>query len=335
MMQKVRIGFLGAGDISNLHASGVNKCGRAELMGLWNRAECPIVSSPQDKAAEYGCRLFESAEELCASSDIDVVYVLTNMETHLQYATLAMQNGKHVLVEKPVGSSVAEIEQMIAIAEENNVLCIPGHNYIHESQIERMKDMIDSKQIGNVTQIYIMYNIHHPENVCDRLPNIIRQIVTHHGYITLYLLGDALGPPTTVSAMGATINDGSVDRWNLAHMTVQFGSSGALGHLQASFANDDHTSSPWSFVIKVQGTKGACSYNYNDFVINEKHIVHSHTYASYPYAVEAETEYLVDKILGCGAAPKSSMQDAIVCQKLIEASERSITERRHVGLDEI
>jgi predicted dehydrogenase len=42
------------------------------------------VPDPKAKAAEYGCRLFESAEALVQSSEVDAVYVLTNMETHLQ-----------------------------------------------------------------------------------------------------------------------------------------------------------------------------------------------------------------------------------------------------------
>ena len=104
---------------------------------------------------------------------------------------------------------------------------------------------------------------------------------------------------------------------------------------QASFANDDHSSAPWSFTVKVTGTKGSCNYNYNDFVINEKHLVHSHTYAAYPYAVISQSEYFSDAILRGGAAPKSSMDDALLCQKIIEASERSITEERHIKLSEI
>eukprot|EP00854_Cymbomonas_tetramitiformis_P025259 gene25259-30831_t len=291
-------------------------------------------SAVSEQAQEYGCLLYESAEALVSSPDIDVVYILTNMQSHLQYATMAMKAGKHVLCEKPVGASVKEIEEMAAIAKANKVLCVPGHNYIHEPQLDRMKDLIDQGALGEITQLYIMYNIYHPEDVCARLPGIIRQILTHHGYITLFLLGDKLGDPVTVSAMKATINNGSWPLENVAHVTMQF-RSGALGHMQASFANDDHTSSPWSFTVKVMGTKGACNYNYNDCVVNQKHIVHSHTYCAYPYAVEAQSEYFTNQILLEGRPVKSSMANAVTCQKIIEASELSILKRRHVDLTEI
>lgn len=152
-------------------------------------------------------------------------------------------------------------------------------------------------------------------------------------YITLYL-AESLGDPVTVSAMKATINDGSWPLENIAHVTLQF-ETGALGHLQASFANDDHTSAPWSFAVKVLGTKGACHYNHNDFVANQKHIVHSHTYSAYPYTVEAQSGYFTDDILRAGARPKSTMGNAATCQKIIEAAELSAAQRRHVDLAEI
>jgi predicted dehydrogenase len=77
-----QIGFLGAGDISNLHASGVANSEVAVLSGLWNRPNCSIVPDPGAKAAEYDCKLYSSAEELCQDPDIHAVMVPTNVESH-------------------------------------------------------------------------------------------------------------------------------------------------------------------------------------------------------------------------------------------------------------
>jgi predicted dehydrogenase len=55
---------------------------------------------------------------------------------------------------------------------------MPGHNYIYEDALYRMKDMIDSGSIGKITNIFIMYNIHHPESVAAKYPGVIRQIMT-------------------------------------------------------------------------------------------------------------------------------------------------------------
>ena len=61
-------------------------------------------------------------------------------------------------------------------------------------------------KLATLYPFYVLYNIHHPEPVAARYPGVIRQILTHHAYCTLYLIGQ----PEKVSCMKATINDGSV-----------------------------------------------------------------------------------------------------------------------------
>src|SRR6266545_4985079 len=120
------VGFIGAGDISILHARAVAKAHGAKLVGLWNRGQ----DRAAQRAAEFGCKNFPSPEALVADLAIDAVFVLTNLETHLEYTKLALAAGKHVLVEKPVGASVAEIEEMRRLADAKGLVCLPGHNYI-------------------------------------------------------------------------------------------------------------------------------------------------------------------------------------------------------------
>ena len=117
------IGFIGAGDVSDLHARAIRSCGGAQLLGLWNRTPSTAAS----KATRFGCRHYETAEELIADPAIDAVFVLTNLETHFHYTTLALKGGKHVLVEKPVGANTREIEEMQRLATDpQKLLCVPG-----------------------------------------------------------------------------------------------------------------------------------------------------------------------------------------------------------------
>eukprot|EP00937_MAST-01D_sp_MAST-1D-sp2_P005088 g5088.t1 len=326
-----RIGFFGAGDISNLHADAIAKLPGAELVGLWNRPCCSIVPDPAAKAAEYNCKLYESPEALVADPSIDAVYVLTNMESHHALATLAMRAGKHVYIEKPVGSSVEELLSLKATAAACGVHCMPGHNYIYESGVQRIRELLDAGALGRAVSLEIHYNIQHPETVCARLPGIIRQILTHHAYCSLYLLGEA---PATLTALTTTINDGSVPQDNLAMVLCkQPGAQGALSLLQASFGADDHTGDPWSFHIKLLGSEGGARYSYNDYVTNAKHIVHSHTYCAYPETIRAASAFFVREVLGAGADPLSTLDDAIVCQRIIEGAEYSAAEGQHVNLE--
>ena len=167
--EPLRIGFIGAGDISNLHAEGIAALPGATLHGLWSRTDAQ-VPDPAAKAAEYGCALYDSAEDLVADPEIDAVFVLTNFETHEHYATLAMEGGKHCMCEKPVGASTAELERLTAVAAAAGVQFMPGHNYIYEPPLQRTKELLSSGRLGALTAVYVMYNIHHPEEVCARYP---------------------------------------------------------------------------------------------------------------------------------------------------------------------
>ena len=199
------------------------------------------------------------------------------METHHAYCMQAIEAGKHALVEKPTAVTIEEIEEIKAFAHQKGVQVAPVHNYVYEAPVMRAKELIESGKLGDLVSIYVLYNIHHPEEVAARYPGVIRQILTHHAYCTLYLVGQ----PQLVSCMKATVNDGSVPQENLAMVTMKMRNN-ALSHLCASFASDDHAGDPWTFKIKVIGTKGATRYSYRDWVENTPAVVHSQTYPRIP-----------------------------------------------------
>ena len=317
----IKVGFIGAGDISLLHSEGVYSAENAELTGIWNRTR----EKAEEKSKLFNCRVFDSVEDLIKA--VDVVYVLTNMETHHQYARQAIDAGKHVLVEKPTAVTIDEIEDLKKAASEKGVQVAPVHNYIYEPSVTRAKDLIESGKIGDLVSLYVLYNIHHPESVAARYPGVIRQILTHHAYCTLYLVGQ----PNKISCMKATVNDGTVPQENIAMVTMKM-KNNALSHLCASFAADDHAGDPWTFMIKVVGTKGATRYSYRDWVENTPAVVHSQTYSAYPYTIRSMGKHFLEQVVGKGEKPLSTLDDASTCMKIIEACEQSESEERHITL---
>ena len=110
-----------------------------------------------------------------------------------------MEHGKHVLVEKPLAATVAEVEEMKSIAERLGLVCVPGHNMIHEDSLARAKALIENGDIGKIVSCYVMYNIHHSEERASTLPGMVRHILTHNIYTMMYLVGR----PKRVSCMVA------------------------------------------------------------------------------------------------------------------------------------
>ena len=319
----IGVGFIGAGDISILHARAVARAHGARLVGLWNRG----ADRARERAAEFGCKTYESPAALVQDPAIDAVFVLTNLETHLEYTRLALEAGKHVLVEKPVGVSVAEIEEMDRLAKAKDLVCLPGHNYIYEAGMTRTRELVEGGDLGRIVSAYVLYNIHHPEEVAKRYPGVVRQILTHHSYILLYLVGK----PVELCAMKATLHYQEYTEEDIAMVQMRL-ANGALAHFCASFAADDHAADPWTVMVKVIGTAGSTRYSYRDHVEIKHGLVHRQTYTAYQGSITNEVRHFLVDCLRHGASPLSSLQDAITAQKLIEAAERSIAEGSVVKL---
>lgn len=323
MNQSIKVGFLGAGKISDLHAEAVNAVPNIELKGLWNRT----ASKGEVKAKQFGCMTYASEEEMFNDPEIDAVFILTNVETHCDYTIRAARAGKHVLVEKPAANSIEELEKMKDVAAQTGIRCMPVHNYIYEPGIGRMREMIKSGNLGEITQFYMMYNIYHTEEIRDRVPGVVHEILTHNAYTLLYLLGK----PQLVSCMKANIGSSYVEKENVA-MAIMKLENNALSHFSASFAGDDHAGDPWTCMIKVMGTRGSARYSYRDWVINEPYGAHAQTYFAYPQSIKNTATHFVNNVLEKNQEPLSGLDDAIICQKIVEACDKSVEEGKSVVL---
>jgi len=317
---RLGVGFIGAGDVSILHGNAVSAHPEARLVGLWNRSR----ERGMERARQFGCRYFETPEQLVSDPDVEAVFVLTNLETHLHYAKMAFAAGKHVLCEKPVAGSVAEAEELHRAARAAGLLCMPGHNMIYEESLARSHDLIAKGSLGKLVSVYVLYNIWHSEERAATIPGIVRQILTHNSYTLLYLAG----APRRLSAFSASLHYERLTRDDIALVNLEM-ANGALGHMCASFAADDLSGSPWAYTIKAIGTAGSTSYSYNDWVEARKGISHSRTFTALQSTFDNEVRQFIRSVRG-GERPPSTLEDAILCQRMIEAIETSIAEGRAV-----
>ena len=118
MSTPLRAGLIGAGFIGSVHAHAIRSSG-ARLTRVSN--------STPDRSAEAARRLgarapAESAEALIASDDVDVVHICTPNVTHAALAEKAIAAGKSVVCEKPLATSVADADRLVALAEQAGVV---------------------------------------------------------------------------------------------------------------------------------------------------------------------------------------------------------------------
>lgn len=142
----VRYGILGFG----LH--GVKRLVPAfagakmsKLSGIWRRN----LDRAKANARDYGIEtVFATAEELCASPDVDAVFIASPDACHMHDSLLAFEHSKPVLCEKPLAMSVAEVEQMLAAARKANVQFGVAQNFRYNRSVNLIRDWVEAGKIG-------------------------------------------------------------------------------------------------------------------------------------------------------------------------------------------
>ncbi|WP_243734986.1 Gfo/Idh/MocA family protein [Paenibacillus turpanensis] len=320
----MRIGFVGAGFVSLMHQPAIAKVNNCRLTGIYDtRAE--VLAQ---RAEEWGVTAFESLEALTASPDIDVVYILSPVEHHFEHAKQAIAAGKHVLIEKPVGLSVAENKELARLAKEAGVLCMPGHNYVYNPSLWRIKRMIERGDMGDVVAGWINYCIYHSDDIFARYPGVIPQIMTHHLYVLLYLLGR----PKRVIAMATETRENKVGKEDQAFVMLEM-PNGAMINLFAGIRTNDLTAQPGPFMVKILGTEGGGFHTWREGVNTKQVGTHPETWLPYDESYELEAEHLVNRVLIGGEKPLSTIEDAVDAQVLLEAIQQSVRTGAAVEVD--
>jgi len=117
-----------------------------------------VASRSQASAAAYAAewkiqRAFGSYEAMLADPDIDVIYNSLPNHLHAEWTIKAMQAGKNVLCEKPMGLTTAEVDAISAAAKETGKVVAEAFMYRHHPQTLKARELVKSGQIGNLQAI--------------------------------------------------------------------------------------------------------------------------------------------------------------------------------------
>lgn len=154
-MKKLRFAIIGCGRISYKHVEAlVNNKEEATLV-----ATCDVViDKATQKKNEYiekineNCvvNVYDDYKEMLEKEDIDVVTIATESGYHAEIAIYCMQNGKHVIVEKPMALSISDADRMIRIARENNVKLSICHQNRFNTAIQQLRKAIEENRFGKL-----------------------------------------------------------------------------------------------------------------------------------------------------------------------------------------
>src|SRR6516165_7060729 len=119
-------------------------------------SEVVMVCDKSPKCAERLRKAFPSIpfsvdeHDILQSPDIDVVAVVTPVWTHYDLTKRALENGKHVFVEKPFTCNIAQAEELIELADKRNLKIMVDHTFLFTGAVKKIKELVDKKELGDL-----------------------------------------------------------------------------------------------------------------------------------------------------------------------------------------
>lgn len=146
-MDKVRWGLLSTASINRRLIPAIRMSARGELAAVASRSQ----ESAEAYAAEWGIpQAFGTYQAMLESDAVDAVYIGLPNHMHAEWSVTAMQNGKHVLCEKPFALSLAEVDGMMAVSQQTGMHLAEAFMYRHHPQTKIAGEWIRNGRLGDI-----------------------------------------------------------------------------------------------------------------------------------------------------------------------------------------
>ena len=134
-----------------------------------------------------GARITASFDDLLEDASLDAVAIATPVASHHELAKQALLAGKHVFVEKPLAVTAEQAEELVALAEERELVLMPGHLLLYHPGVGKLKTLVDSGELGRI--LYVYGNRQNLGQI-RRDENALWSLGAHDLSVILHLLGE-------------------------------------------------------------------------------------------------------------------------------------------------
>jgi len=270
--------------------------------------------------------------DIISDPEIDIVAVATPVHTHYKFASEALSADKHAFVEKPIASSAKQARELINLAEKHQRKLMVGHTFIYTSAVRKMKEIIDSGELG---EIYYINSQRLNLGLFQQDINVIWDLAPHDISIILYILDLK---PEAVSAIGTSHINAAIE--DVAVLTLKF-SNGLVAFIQTSWLDPDKIrrmtvvgSKKMMVFDDVQPTEKIRIYD-KGVEVPEHYDTYAEFHYSYKYGdivipkidggepLRTELDHFIDCIEN-GETPLSCGRDGLHVVQILEAAEESL-----------
>lgn len=215
---QVGLGYWGPNLLRNFQA----------LPGAVVKSVCDLDGATLDRVGDQYSQLHRTTDfqDLLGDHKIQAIVVTTSAVTHYRLARMALEAGKHVLVEKPIALDVEQAEDLVCLADDRRLVLMVGHLLLYHPAVMHLKRLLASDALGDV---YYIYTERRNLGKVRQDENAMWSLAPHDISMVLHLLDDM---PTMVAAQGQSYLQPGIE--DTVFFTLRF-ADGQLAHSHVSW----------------------------------------------------------------------------------------------------
>lgn len=307
-MQNLKIGLVGMGFIADWHYQGFEKTD-AEIVGMTQDVYgdaakiADIKNRLNAKCDAWGIKAYDDFNAMVADPEIDALVIGSINPYHYDQITKALNQGKHLLIEKPVVTDLNQLDEIIQLSEKTGCVVFPAHNFVYRDTVQKAKEKIESGKLGKV--VYASFMSSHTigeghangwrANLEISKGGALMDSGHHLVYQSIYLMG----MPQKIQAFKSNLVLNQMEGEDIAQVNLLY-PDGSIGAIMQSWTSGHGADIDG---VKIVGTEGNVAV----------------TEVDYPATFQAQAKAFVDAVQN-GTAPVSNLQDAKKTLKLIQSA---------------
>lgn len=336
--REITIGIVGAGRIARVHARRLQQLPSVSIAGVYD----PAPGQAQRFSDDLGVPILPSLDALLAHPRVEAVIDASPVFAHHDNAVAIMRAGKHLFEEKPLALSLADADDMLAVAQQTGVVVMVGHVLRHMEGYVRIRDVISQGGLGQMHTIYAarLSGLDHDGSWQGWMNQPGRGLAALDAHIhDLDYIDWVMGPVESVRAAGWRFPSGT---W--AHATSWLHCIGdRVAVAEASY--DVPRGFPFTYYLRAIGSSGAAVFSFEgpDYATPTRRTLAFYRHGEQPEPVEdlAADPYLVQMatFLACvrdGQQPEQGRPaDARTALALTLAVQEALETGQEVRVDRV
>ena len=217
----------------NIGVIGFGYWGTNLVRNLQNTKNCNVTHIAESEVSRhkqihelYPDIEIESFDAIIKNSNIDAVVIATSISSHYELAKAALENNKHVLVEKPMTSSEKNAQELVKLSKLKNKILMVDHTYLYSGAVQEIKKSLDADLLGEILYVdSIRANLGKFQSDV----NVLWDLAPHDISIINYLINEK---PVSVQATGKSYTNNQLE--NIAYLILNY-KSNKIVHVNCSW----------------------------------------------------------------------------------------------------